>query len=406
MARIRALIWPACLMLLASNVHARELEWQTLGLVDLRLASTSDETGWLEDGFGKVRYGAGRNEPVARIPEAALLIMPKYGWDLSGLLYLKADADQDQLVDLVEGFVAWKPVSTTPNRIRVKGGIFYPPISLENTGPAWTSPYSITPSAINAWVGEETRGYGVESSIIHSTGEHDFRYTGGILWGTDKAGTVLYRRGWALHDYKPSIGDKLPVPIPPGGGFLESRSSSMIEIDERPGYYAGFEWHDIERHHARVLYYDNQADPSAVEDNEQGWLTRFTAAGLQWPLDPRSELLAQYMTGYTLIDIPGLFVLRTDFDAAYVLLSRTYGRYRLTTRADWFEMEDVDGFSFDFSEDGHALLLAGSLQIDRTQAITLELQHIRSRRPTRATASRGPDWDEQVLSLNYRVLLR
>ena len=32
---------------------------------------------------------------------------------------------------------------------------------MENTGPLWTSPYTISSSAINTWLGEELRAGGV-----------------------------------------------------------------------------------------------------------------------------------------------------------------------------------------------------------------------------------------------------
>ena len=45
----------------------------------------------------------------------------------------------------------------------VKAGAFFPTISLENDDLGWTSPYTLTPSAINSWIGEELRTIGSEA---------------------------------------------------------------------------------------------------------------------------------------------------------------------------------------------------------------------------------------------------
>jgi len=413
MARILAVLCGACSMLLCTMpVPAMPAglqdDWRLdiAGLVDLRLATIDDETGWLEGGFGKVRYGAGRPEPVARVSEASLLLMPQYGWDLSGYFYLKADADQNQLIDLIEGYVTYKPVSVTGNRYRLRTGIFYPPVSLENTALAWTSPYLITPSAINAWVGEETRGYGTEASWLHATDDGEFSLTGAALWGTDKAGTELYRRGWAIHDFKPSIGDNLPVPVPASAPYLSSTSRSMIEIDERPGYYAAVEWKDIDGPQARLMYYDNRTDPTSVKGSEAGWLTKFTAAGMKWPLGDRTDLIAQYLAGYTLLGIPGRFIVKADLDSAFLLLTHSFGHYRLTGRLDWFDVDDVDGVSLDFSEHGWAATLAGRRELNGGRSVWIELLQIDSERPTRASASMSDKWHEFVVQASYRVEFR
>jgi len=386
-------------------MSAEESKWgfDYAGLLDLRLAKPSRETSWLEGGFGKVRYGADSSDPTFRFSETSLILMPRYGWDLSGYFHLKADSDQDQLVDLIEGYVSYKPVSTTENRYRLRAGIFYPPISLENTAIAWTSPYSITTSAINTWVGEETRGYGIEGSWQREVGENKISLTGAVLWGTDKAGTVLYRRGWALHDYRPAINDDLPVPLPASAPYLATTSRSMVETDHRPGYYLSFEWKDLDGKQLRLMYYDNQTDPSSVNGAENGWLTRFVSAGLQLPLAYDIELISQYMNGYTLLDVPGFAELKTDFDSAFVLLTKKWEKYRLTGRVDWFEVEDVDHVASDFSEDGWSTMLAGCRDIFKSQSLWLELLYISSRRPTRATATEGDRWDDVILQASYRL---
>ena len=52
----------------------------------------------------------------------------------------------------------------------MKTGAFFPTISLENDDLGWTSPYTLTPSAINSWIGDELRTIGSEAILRCDTG--------------------------------------------------------------------------------------------------------------------------------------------------------------------------------------------------------------------------------------------
>ena len=65
-------------------------------------------------------------------------------------------------VDALEGYLAGIPPSQGDVSWSVKTGAFFPTISLENDDLGWTSPYTLTPSAINSWIGEELRTIGSE----------------------------------------------------------------------------------------------------------------------------------------------------------------------------------------------------------------------------------------------------
>ena len=70
----------------------------------------------------------------------------------------------------------WKPISAGIRAAdgdvswSVKTGAFFPTISLENDDLGWTSPYTLTPSAINSWIGEELRTIGSEGTCAGDTG--------------------------------------------------------------------------------------------------------------------------------------------------------------------------------------------------------------------------------------------
>jgi hypothetical protein len=45
--------------------------------------------------------------------------------------------------------------------------MYFPQPSRENVDPLWSSPYTITLSALNTWIGEEVRLTGLEAALVH-----------------------------------------------------------------------------------------------------------------------------------------------------------------------------------------------------------------------------------------------
>ncbi|MBI5462697.1 MAG: hypothetical protein HY941_10990 [Gammaproteobacteria bacterium] len=374
------------------------------GLLDARLVYSDTEQTWLDGDFGKTRYGDGDTATQLRLAEASLIVLPRFNWSTSGYLHLKADPEQVHAVDVVEGYLAYQPVSTQSYHFRAKLGAFYPPISLENTGIGWTSPYTLSYSAINTWVGEELRGLGAEAAVVHNGELNDVSLVAALTAANDRAGTLLYRRGWALHDFKPGINDTYPLPPKPWSpNAPQELETPFLEIDERAGYYAGANWRYDKRYSVHVLHFDNRADPASRESDEASWLTQFTSIGTQLELDDGVTLLAQYMTGDTLIDV-GTRDIVLDYRAAYVLASKALGKHRVTLRGDWFETTHLDAsYGSDLSEDGWAATAAYSYAVTPQQRVFLELLDVDSYRDSREALGHDEDATDIQFQIGYRL---
>jgi hypothetical protein len=74
------------------------------------------------------------------------------------------DDDRNPL-DLTEAYLQFRPYPLNGYRFRLKAGAFHAPISLENRAAGWESPYTLSYSAINTWLGEELRTIGVEGQL-------------------------------------------------------------------------------------------------------------------------------------------------------------------------------------------------------------------------------------------------
>ena len=110
---------------------------------------------------------------------------------LMALAVVRYAPEQRTFFDVLEAFVRWRPVSTTPVRFTLEAGAFFPPISLENTEIGWTSPWTLTPSAINAWVGEELRTIGAEATVEWRRPTGTISAYGALYGWNDPTGILL-----------------------------------------------------------------------------------------------------------------------------------------------------------------------------------------------------------------------
>jgi hypothetical protein len=373
----------------------------------LGVVASANRESWLQNGYGKSRYGDSQtDEIVLGLGQAALLIYPHYGWNLDGLIHIQAADSQEHGLQLVEAYARFRPVPKSETRYRARLGIMYPPLSLENSGPAWRSPYSLSSSAINSWVGEEIRSLAIEGRVIWGGDWSDLSLFGAVTSNNDRAGTIIYRRGWALHDYQSGINDHLPLPPRPGspaGSPANEYIDPFIEIDHSAGFYAGVDWKHRNGHVVSFIHWDNRADPFSATGNQSSWLTEFDAIGLKYQFASGLELLAQYISGYTLLSRAN-FDLNDDFAAAFIMLSGKRGRHRLTARYDVFEMKDKTLAFVDTSETGHAFLLAHIYDISSCCELVSELLRVNSGRPSLLVSGLQDSNEDLQIQLALRVM--
>ena len=128
-------------------------------------------------------------------------------------------------IDLTEAFVEVRPFPHGPWRSRLKIGAFYAPISLENRLTGWRSAYSLAPSAINTWVGEELRTFGAEYDLdwLGRQRGHDWDLSlvGSVYGWNESAGQLMSERGWAIHDRQSTLFGKYGTAEP--GRSLDER---------------------------------------------------------------------------------------------------------------------------------------------------------------------------------------
>ncbi|HZO23209.1 MAG TPA: hypothetical protein VFB37_11975 [Steroidobacteraceae bacterium] len=359
-----------CAALVAlSPLIAQATDWE-LDL-DARLVSSDGRASFTQGGLGTLRYGDRQSGP--RLGRARFAISQALGevWALHLDASNWGDRDRNP-VDLTEAYLLFRPYPVAGYRFRLKAGAFHAPISLENRAAGWESPYTLSYSAINTWLGEELRTIGVEGQLdwlgTRAGQQWDVGLTGGVFGWNDGAGTVVATRGFALDDRQTTlfgrVGATGAAPLAPIDVFRE--------IDDRPGYYGGLEAKYLDRLVVRFMHYDNRADPEAFDSivRQFAWDTHFNAAGARAEMANGWTALAQWLDGETSIE-PGGQYDYWPFNAKFAMLSRQLGKHRLSLRYDTFRVQSElpNGAG---AQNGHAWTAAYVYEPDSHWRLTLE----------------------------------
>src|SRR6202012_3136616 len=161
-------------------------------------------------GLGKFRYGG--NEGNFRFAEAVAQGTATLD-NFSAVGVVRAEPEQRAGLDLLEAYISYHPSSAGDVSWFGKLGPFFPTISLENDDIGWTSPYTLTPSAINTWIGEELRTIGGEGLLHWRTPDFGtLTLTGAVFCCNDPAGVLMADRGWAMDDRPTGLFERVRLP--------------------------------------------------------------------------------------------------------------------------------------------------------------------------------------------------
>ncbi|HEY2446164.1 MAG TPA: hypothetical protein VGI20_10530 [Rhizomicrobium sp.] len=391
------------LIFLASLAPARAVDFEYDGFADLRIVAPESERSWLDGGLGKLRYGADNSnfQFAGAVAQGSVLFTP----EVSAIAVVRADSSQKYFVLPTEAYLRYRPVSTTPWLWSLKAGAFFPPFSLENTEVGWSSYWTLTPSAINSWFGDELRTIGGEGEVDWRSDEGTLSLTAALFGWNDPAGVMIADRGWAMDDRPTALFDDLRLPDATLILFGRKPPDTTLifdEIDHRVSWYAGASWKSEDQWHVQLDRYDNEADSAAHDGDYFAWRTNFWSAGASKALGDFT-LLAQGLAGTTVITPVPQFSSVTNFNSAYVLLGWERDEWRLAARGDLFRTH-TGGNSL-LSENGYSLTFAGSWLPKDWLRFTGEVLYIYSTRNEREIVGLTPNQSDVQLQLSARLYL-
>jgi hypothetical protein len=396
------------LMLCCASLPVHAQDFSVHGFADFRLVAAPDETSWTQGGLGKARYGGG--DDGAHVGAAAVVAHWQFAPAWLAVADLRYQPDFGSSVALTEAFLRFRPVSTSAWRCSLKLGEFFAPISLENEGIGWTSLWTLTPSAIDSWIGDEMRTVGGELRVEHRGEENTLEGAVALFGANDPLGEIIAARGWSFDDLVAGFGSRVREPDAYAemiGVTPPRRYDPFLEIDHHVGAYADLTWRSDAYGRTTLLYYDNLADPSDYhtfdhDDQLFAWRTRFTSLGTQTQLGGWT-FIAQAMNGSTEIH-PPFFRSIMHFSAGYLLAGWDLGAWRPALRVDAFTTRADPKSSAGLSEHGNALTLALNWRPLEWLRLTAEALRVFSWREQRLAAGLDPRQVDSQLMLNARLL--
>jgi hypothetical protein len=387
---------------LAAPAHAGDWELS----LDMRAVSSHGRESFLDNGQGKLRYDAdhegiqlGRlraawNQPLGEVFSAHV---EASAWD----------EDDKNPIDLTEAYLEYRPYPRGGFRSRVRLGAFYPPMSLENRARGWETPYTITPSAISSWIGEEIRTVGLEGQIewlgTRSGHDFDFELNAALFGWNDPAGTQIGAHGFAFHDRQTTLFGRVGALQ---NNPLFAKKELFHEIDGRAGFYVGGQARYLDRAVLQVLHYDNRADPKAEAPaiRDFAWETEFDAVALRLESASDWTVILQALDGYTAID--PYVTLSWSFESQSALIARRFGPHMLAARYDRFTAEFGGDPNVAGSEDGHAWAIAYTFEQGERWRFALEWLRVKSDVPARVELlAEAPVATESKLEFSVRYAL-
>jgi hypothetical protein len=384
---------PLFLAALLVSGHAYAVDFSFQGYAEFRGGITDGEESYLDGGLGKLRFGGGDGQAqFYAVGQGHAQILP----ELSAVVVGRLDPYHELALDMTEAYLRYRPISTNAWRFTIKAGAFFPPFSLENTDIGWTSYWTITPSAINSWIGDELR-------IIGSEGKVEWR--GGLYGWNEPAGVLMADRGWALDDRPAGLFEREREPDAMAvlfGAPIPLQTELFSEEDGHTGWYLQGMWDVPGIGKIEIERYKNQANDAAEKNGAFAWETHFYSGGLEtaWR---EFTLMAQGMSGYTAIEPIEDVEFETCFKSVFALAGWERGDWRLALRGDLFQTREQNpGVWLPTSEDGHALTAAGTWTPHEWLRLTAEVLYVDSTRDQRAVVGLDPHQTQTQFQLLAR----
>jgi hypothetical protein len=371
------------------------------GYVAIRGVNATGPASWLERGWGRLEAGGDR-EDLFGTAQLGLEWTPNEHFDL----HVSGVGRHDALgtdAGLVEAYVDGR-ASFALDELQLRAGQFFLPTSRENKDELWTSPYTISFSALNSWIGEEVRPLGIDVQYRHTTARGHAITTGATAFqGNDSMGALLAWRGWSIGNRLSTYSEVLP--LPPLQSLdrwfpLQRKDGTKpfgTDLDGRPGYSARVRYSIPQRANLLYTYVDNRGDRE-LHRGEYAWATKFHLLGAEFGNSDRLAVAGEYLRGSTTMG-RGIAFVDADFFAAYLLVSGKSGRNRLTARYELFNTEEQDFSPAETNEEnGRAWTLTWMFDVKPPLRVAAEFTQVVGDR----VGAPDPDARSVTLEARYR----
>jgi hypothetical protein len=410
---LKAIATVISIFVLVACARAQEQTFSVTGILSGRAVRATGQPSWLQGGFGRLDYGGSAVDQSRTVSQGVGQLgvdwRPSRYFDVhaDGLVRTQPTGYGGKAGGLVQAYADVKfPIGST-DEIQLRGGQFFLPTSRENRGDLWSSPYTISFSAINNWIGQEVRPAGLDlqwkRGFYLTFGATAFR-------NNDTMGTLLAWRGW-------SVGNRLTVydevlPLPPISSLTKTDFFGLQrpdgtkpfgnDLDGRTGFSGRIRFQVPERGLIQITHLDNRGD-HLRHVGEYAWATRYNQVSAELGNPEGSILISEWMSGETAMGRLDRAHVYVDFHSAYVLISHKVGRARFSIRGDTFTTEDLAHAAADaFGEHGHAWTAAWLYELTPAIRTALELTRIAGNRQAAADSGFNPNANGRTVTAEVR----
>lgn len=380
---------------------------------DVRLVAVDGEKSWLDGGYGKLRSGShGELRAQPQLGNVDIIWQPQFTWSLAAVVVGSLQGGERTQAGLSQAYLTFRPMRGSKTAFSARAGLMWPPVSLEHEGADWHVKDTITPSAINSWIGEEVRPVAAEATLAFTLGDNKLRATAAAMAANDTSGTLLTFRGWALHDTTTLAFHRQPLPPLDDviARYQAPFTHPLLDIHHgfahRPGYFAKLSWQPPVPVRFELFRYDNRANPMDVNaDLEWGWRTQFYDLGIVADLGSGAQLKAQAMSGRTRMGyaFAGHRWIDNRFRSAFVLLGAPLGPIGLAGRVEAFDTRNHGSdVGAEYDDTGWAATLAAKHEWGPVTGL-VELLHVSSRRENREDLGLRPRQRQSQLQAEVRM---
>jgi len=390
------------------------------GYLALEGSRVRSQPSWLNGGFGRLATGAETTDDTAADASAQFHLTLEWqlgthwGTFVHALARSEAERRQGKDLGVVEAYVHAGWDVGAAGRLRFRLGHFLLPTSRENIEVGWSTPYTLTFSALNSWIGEEVRPSGLLAEYIAPLGPLDELHIGATAFGgNDSNGALLAWRGFAFGDRLTTFEEVIPLPplysLRNGRAFEAQLDSGTRpfggDLDDRLGWAGWLRWQRGQHWTLQFTSYKNRGD-RLLHNGEYAWDTQFSLLGFDWhhetARDGTFSLLGEYLSGESGMGEPGGPQVQIDIETAYLLASWRFKAWRISTRYDYFELIDRDSTRRDPNgERGNAFTAALFWEPRPSLRLALEWLELDADRPAAPLA--GFDLDTSGRSLTFEV---
>lgn len=256
-------------------------------------------------------------------------------------------SDERDSAGIVEAKLRYIQPIDDAQRMLFTAGQFFLPTSMENTDNFWDSPYTITWSSLNSWLGEEFRPIGLDA-------DYSFRFenktklslAATAFKGNDSGGALISWRGFSYGNNLVYLNETVPLPditsLEDGGMYDKQQDEGTKpfaeDLDGNWGYALRAALGAPGHYQLKLTAIDNKGDGELYQ-GEYAWRTQFTILGASYNVSENWIVLGEVSQGSTTMGPPAGAV-DIDFTSGYVLTSYLHNNWRYSLRLDHFETED------------------------------------------------------------------